>query len=103
MAKQQIDKLNSQASLEQLASYILRAANQGEIIDDTTTVNDQTWSSKKVSDELEDALDTVADTYVEKTQGTTHSEKYMRVDSNGDIAPEPMSFESQNIDFSTDW
>lgn len=103
MAKEQINKLNSQASLEQLASYILRAANQSEILDDTTTTTDQAWSSKKVSDEISELADNIADDYVEKLQGPAYQGLYMRVGTDGNLAAETMTMESQNIDFNNEW
>ena len=98
-----IDHLFNQESLEELASYILLAANQSDIINDTTTTTDQSWSSKKVSDELDDVLDEVADGYVEKTQGPAYSGLYMRVNSDGNVVTSTMTMESQDINWQNEF
>ena len=98
-----IDKLNSQESLEQLASYILKAANQSEIIDDTTTVTDSTWSSDKIKEELDDAKDAADADYVAIDQGVSQSGRYLSVNSQGKVVSAPMTFEDTNIDFEHDF
>ena len=99
-----LDKLNSQESLERLASYILKAANQTDIIDDSTVgTTDSTWSSKKVKDEIDELAQDISDNYVETTQGTAHADKFLQVDSDGAVKPKAMLFEATNIDFANDW
>lgn len=99
-----LDKLNSQASLERLASYILKAANQTDIIDDTSVGDtDSTWSSNKVKSELGDLKDEADTTYVAIEQGSTHTNKFLQVDTDGNVKPKAMLFESTNIDFANDW
>ena len=100
-----IDNLNSTDSLKQLASYILKAANQPEILDDETTVTDSGWSSKKIQDELDALANTLDGTYVEVEQAVGDVGRYMQVViDTGDedkvkVLPKPMVFEQDNIDF----
>ena len=98
-----IDKLNSQASLEQLASYILKAANQSEILDDQSVVTDATWSSDKIKEELDDAKDQADLDYVAIDQGVSQSGRYLAVDDNGLVVSAPMRTETQNIDWATEF
>lgn len=98
-----IENLNSQASLEQLASYIMKAANQSEIIDDTTTVTDSCWSSNKVKEELDSAKETADEDYVATDQGTSQSGRFLSVGSDGKVTTSPMQFEDSNIDFANDF
>lgn len=99
-----LDKLNSQASLEQLASYITRVARQAEIIDDQSTVTDSTWSSNKIQDELDDLGETLDGKYVEIERTSAEEGNYIQVVDDptlGFIAKStPMVFETDNIDWS---
>ena len=99
-----LDKLNSQASLEQLASYITRVARQAEIIDDQSTVTDSTWSSDKIQDELNNLGDTLDGKYVEIERPSTEEGNYIQVIDDpilGFIAKStPMVFETDPIDWS---
>lgn len=101
--KKKIENLNSTESLEQLASYILKAANQSEMLDDTTTVTDATWSSKKISDSLKDAKDQADLDYVAIDQGVSQSGRYLAVDANGKVVSAPMQVETVDIDWATEW
>ena len=98
-----LDKLNSQESLERLASYILKAANQDEIINDEATVTDSCWSSNKVQEELDDAKTQADEDYVAVNQGTSQSGRYLIVDDDGKTKALVMAFETTNIDFNNDW
>ena len=98
-----INNLNSQESLEQLASYILKAANQSEIIDDTTVVTDSTWSSDKIQEELDDAKSAADADYVAVDQGVSQSGRYLAVNNAGKVVSAPMVFEDSNIDFEHDF
>lgn len=99
-----LDKLNSQASLEKLASYITRVARQAEIIDDDHTVTDSTWSSSKVEQELENLGDTLNGKYVEIERVAAEEGNYIQVVDDptlGFIAKStPMVFETDPIDWS---
>lgn len=99
-----LDKLNSQASLEQLASYITRVARQAEIIDDQSTVTDSTWSSDKIQDELDDLGETLDGKYVEIERTSAEEGNYIQVVDDptlGFIAKStPMVFETDPIDWS---
>ncbi len=99
-----LDKLNSQASLEQLASYITRVARQAEIIDDQSTVTDSTWSSDKIQDELDGLGETLDGKYVEIERTSAEEGNYIQVVDDptlGFIAKStPMVFETDNIDWS---
>lgn len=98
-----LDKLNSQESLERLAMYIVRAARQGDILDDEHTVTDATWSSKKISDILDELKTELADEYVAISQGTIHEGKYLQVNSDGNVEVKSMTFENDDIDFANDF
>lgn len=92
-----IERLNSQESLERLASYILKAANQSAMIDDESAgATDTTWSSKKIKEEI-DAFDK---DYVASNVGPSQAGRYMQVDAEGNVISKAMTFESTNIDFS---
>lgn len=99
-----LDKLNSQASLEQLASYITRVARQAEIIDDQSTVTDSTWSSDKIQDELDGLGETLDGKYVEIERTSAEEGNYIQVVDDptlGFIAKSiPMVFETDPIDWS---
>ena len=99
-----LDKLNSQASLEQLASYITRVARQAEIIDDQSTVTYSTWSSDKIQDELDGLGETLDGKYVEIERTSAEEGNYIQVVDDptlGFIAKSiPMVFETDPIDWS---
>lgn len=99
-----LDKLNSQASLEQLASYITRVARQAKIIDDQSTVTDSTWSSDKIQDELDELGETLDGKYVEIERTSAEEGNYIQVVDDptlGFIAKStPMVFETDPIDWS---
>ena len=98
-----IDHLFNQESLEQLASYILKAANQSEILDDQSVVTDATWSSDKIKEELDDAKDQADLDYVAIDQGVSQSGRYLAVDNTGKVVSAPMQIESVAVDWATEW
>lgn len=98
-----IDKLNSQASLEKLASYIARVARQAEIINDEATANDSTWSSFKIEQVLEDLGDTLDGKYVKIERTAAENGYFIQVIDDpikGYIAkPSALVFETDPIDW----
>ena len=98
-----INDLFTDVSLQQLASYILKAANQSELLSDETIVTDATWSSSKIQDSLDDAKDAADADYVAIDQGVSQSGRYLTVDSQGKVTSAPMQTETSAIDWATEW